>query len=313
MNIDSRIYVAGHRGLAGSAILRRLQSDGYTNLLLRTRDELDLTQAPTVDDFFRTEKPEYVFVAAARVGGILANSSYPADFIRENLAIALNVIDTAHRYGVAKLLFLSSSCVYPKLAPQPMKEDYLLTGPLEPTNEPYAVAKIAGMKMCEAYSRQYGDRFFSVLPTNLYGPNDNFDPASSHVLAALLRKFQEANANDAPFVTIWGSGSPRREFMHADDLASACVFLMQHYDAIDPVNIGVGEDLTIADLAALVAKIVGYRGEVRYDRSKPDGAPRKLLDISRLDALGWHARIPLPEGIAATYEWFCADQKLLPA
>jgi GDP-L-fucose synthase len=304
MKLDARIFVAGHRGLAGSAIVRRLQTAGYQNLLLRSRADLDLSIRSHVDRFFRDEHPEYVIVAAAKVGGILANNTYPVDFIRDNLAIALNVIDAAYQNGVTKLLFLSSSCVYPKHAPQPMKEEHLLTGPLEPTNEPYAIAKIAGMKLCESYYRQYGCRFFSVLPTNLYGPNDNFDLQNSHVLPALIRKFHEAKADAAPFVMLWGSGFPRREFMHVDDLADACLFLMQNYEGSEPVNIGVGEDLTIAELAAMIAEVVGFRGDVKYDATKPDGTPRKLLDVSRLNALGWEAGIPLREGIQQTYDWF---------
>lgn len=312
MKKDARIYVAGHRGLAGSALVRKLQADGYDNLLLRTRSGLDLTDRAAVDEFFAEERPQYVFVAAAKVGGILANNTYPADFIRDNLAIALHVIDAAHQHQVEKLLFLSSSCVYPKHAPQPMREEYLLTGPLEPTNEPYAVAKIAGMKLCEAYSRQYGSRFFSVLPTNLYGPNDNFDLETSHVLPAMIRKFHDAKVNGAGYVTLWGSGKPRREFMHVDDLADACVFLMHNYDAREPLNIGVGEDLTIAELAALIAEVVGFEGEIRYDRSKPDGTPQKLLDVSRVNALGWSARIRLRDGISETYRWF-RDQAFVNA
>jgi GDP-L-fucose synthase len=312
MNRDARIFVAGHRGLAGSAITRRLQDDGFDHLLLRSRSELDLTDRAAVDAFFRREHPEYVFVAAAKVGGILANNTYPADFIRDNLAIALNVIDAAHRHGVDKLLFLSSSCVYPKHAPQPMREDHLLTGALEPTNEPYAVAKIAGMKLCESYHRQFGSRFFSVLPTNLYGPNDNFDLETSHVLPALMRKFHDATIGGADHVVLWGSGRPRREFMHVDDLADACVFLMNSYEGSDPLNIGIGKDLTIAQLAALMADVVGFEGEIRYDASKPDGTLQKLLDVSRVNGLGWSARIPLRDGIAATYRWY-REQALVSA
>ena len=313
MNTRSRIYVAGHRGLVGSALVRRLRAEGFENLLLRTRDELDVADAAQVDRFFRDNSPEYVFVAAAKVGGIMANHNYPAEFIRDNLAIALNVVASAHRYGVTKLLFLSSSCVYPKHAPQPMKEEYLLTGPLEPTNEPYAVAKIAGMKLCESYYRQYGSHFFSVLPTNLYGPNDNFDPETSHVLPALIRKFHEANNKGVPVVKLWGTGTPRREFMHADDLADACIFLMNEYEGGSPVNIGVGEDLTIAELAELVAEIVGFGGSIEYDSSKPDGTPRKLLDVSRITNMGWKARTPLAAGIRQTYEWFKEKQVTLIA
>ncbi len=313
MNKDARIYVAGHTGLAGSAIVRRLKADGFNNLLLRTHAELDLTDQPGVRWFFQNERPEFVFVAAARVGGILANNTYPADFIRDNLAIALNVIDAARTHGVRKLLFLSSSCVYPRLAPQPMREEHLLTGPLEPTNEPYAIAKIAGMKLCESYYRQYGSQFFSVLPTNLYGPNDNFDPQTSHVLPALIRKFHDAKTEGASEVILWGTGAPRREFMHVDDLADACVFLMQAYESVEPVNIGLGEDLTIAELAAVIAEDVGFEGEIRYDSTKPDGSPQKLLDISHLTQLGWQARIPLREGIRSTYEWYKTHAPAIPA
>ena len=312
MNFSDRIFVAGHRGLVGSALVRNLQSQGFNNLLLRSSAQLDLTNRNQVDAFFKQEGPECVLVAAAKVGGILANNTYPADFIRDNLAIALNVIDAAHQHGVGKLLFLSSSCVYPKFAPQPMKEEYLLTGSLEPTNEPYAIAKLAGMKLCESYYRQYGSQFFSVLPTNLYGPHDNFDLETSHVLPALMRKFHEAKIAGENHVTLWGSGNPRREFMHVDDLADACVFLMQHYHDTGPVNIGVGKDITIAELAVLIADIVRFDGEVRYDSSKPDGAPQKLLDVSRLNSLGWSARISLREGISETYRWF-REQALVNA
>lgn len=308
MTKQDRIFVAGHRGLAGSAIVRCLQQNGYQNLILRTRAEADLTDRVQVDALFAQERPTVVFLAAARVGGIMANQTQPADFIRDNLAIALNVIDSAHQHDVRELLFLSSSCVYPKRAPQPMREEHLLTGPLEPTNEPYAIAKIAGMKLCESYQRQYGRRYFSVLPTNLYGPNDNFDLQTSHVLPALLRKFHEAQAGGARVVELWGSGKPRREFMHADDLASACVFLMERDQDTAPVNIGVGEDLTIAELAQLVAKTVGYEGEIRFDHTHPDGTPQKLLDVSRLHAMGWRARISLEEGIRQTYQWYAAGQ-----
>jgi GDP-L-fucose synthase len=308
VNRDSRVFIAGHRGLVGSALVRRLNNDGFTNIITRTRTELDLTDRAAVDEFFATTRPEYVIVAAAKVGGILANNTYPADFLRDNLAIALNVIDAAYNADVEKLLFLSSSCVYPKFAPQPMKEEHLLTGTLEPTNEPYAVAKIAGMKLCETYHRQYGARFFSALPTNLYGPNDNFDLQNSHVLPALIRKFHEAKASADPYVTIWGSGTPRREFMHVDDLADACVFLMQNYEGADPVNIGVGDDLPISELAVHIAHVTDYDGKVTYDASKPDGTPRKLLDVSRLRNLGWQARIPLREGLEQTYRWYLDQQ-----
>ena len=304
MEKDSKIYVAGHRGMVGSAIVRRLTKDGYTNLILRTRQELDLLDQQAVQQFFEQERPEYVFLAAAKVGGILANNTYRAQFIYENLQIQNNIIHSAYRYGVKKLLFLGSSCIYPKMAPQPIKEEYLLTGPLEPTNEPYAIAKIAGIKMCEAYNAQYGTNFISTMPTNLYGPHDNFDLQTSHVLPALIRKFHEAKVNHRPYVEIWGTGTPRREFLHVDDLADACVFLMQHYNDSQFVNVGVGEDISIKELALLIQDIVGYQGELRFDTSKPDGTPRKLLDVSRLHALGWKARIPLRDGIRQTYQWF---------
>ena len=304
MNKSDRIYVAGHTGLAGSALVRALEQQGYTNLILRTHAECDLTRREKVDALFAQEKPDVILVAAARVGGIMANNTLPADFIRDNLAIALNVIDAAHTHDVQELLFLSSSCVYPKHAPQPMREEHLLTGPLEPTNEPYAIAKIAGMKLCESYARQYGRRYLSVLPTNLYGPNDNFDLHTSHVLPALIRKFHDAKCSGAAVVELWGTGTPRREFMHADDLASACIFLMENYRDTAPVNIGVGEDLSIAELARLIADIVGFAGEIRFDHTHPDGAPQKLLDVSRLNSLGWKARISLEAGVRATYEWY---------
>lgn len=304
MERDARIYVAGHRGLVGSAILRRLQAEGYSNVLTRTRTELDLTDQSAVRHFFAQERPKYVFLAAARVGGILANNTYPGDFIAQNLLIQTNVIDTAYRTGVEKLLFLGSSCIYPKFAPQPIREEYLLTGELEPTNEPYAIAKIAGIKMCQAYNRQYGTRFICVMPTNLYGPGDNFDFQTSHVLPALIRKFNESKVSDAPQVVVWGTGQPRREFMHVDDLADACLFLMRTYESSDIINIGVGEDLSIRELAELVREIVGYEGEIVFDTSKPDGTQRKLLDVTRLHALGWRHRIHLREGIMLTYRWY---------
>jgi GDP-L-fucose synthase len=307
MSPDDRVFIAGHRGLVGSSLVRRLESEGGTQLLLRTRDELDLRDAAAVDRFFACERPQYVFLAAAKVGGIVANNTYPADFIRDNLAIQLNVIDAAHRHGVEKLLFLGSSCVYPKHAPQPMKEEHLLTGELEPTNEAYAIAKIAGIKMCEAYRRQYGARFISVMPTNLYGPNDNFDLETSHVLPALIRRFHEAKRSDARSVTLWGTGSPRREFLHVDDLADACVHLMRTYDEAELVNIGWGRDIPIRELAGRVASIVGYAGDVQWDTSRPDGTPRKLLDTSRLTALGWTPRIDLEDGIRSTYAWYLAS------
>ena len=301
---DAPIFVAGHRGLVGSAIVRRLERAGHTNLLLRTRQELDLTRQDAVDAFFAEQRPAYVFLAAARVGGIHANDTYPADFIRDNLQIQTNIIDAAWRHGAAKLLFLGSSCIYPKHAPQPMPEDCLLTGPLEPTNEWYAVAKIAGIKMCQAYRRQYGFNAISLMPTNLYGPGDNFDLQTSHVLPALIRKFHEAKTSGADHVTMWGTGTPRREFLHVDDLADACLFLMQRYEDERIVNVGVGDDITIRELAALVAEVVGFTGEIRNDTSKPDGTPRKLLDVSRLHALGWRAGIGLREGITETYAAF---------
>lgn len=304
MNKNSNIYVAGYRGLVGSAIVRKLKAEGYDNLVLRTSSELDLRDGVAVKAFFESERPEYIFLAAAKVGGIWANSHYPADFIYDNLAIEINIIHNAYLSGVKKLLFLGSSCIYPKLAPQPMKEEHLLSGTLEPTNEPYAVAKIAGIKMCESYNRQYGANFISVMPTNLYGPNDNFDLENSHVLPALIRKFHEAKVSGAPSVVIWGTGSPRREFLHVDDLADACLFLMQNYNDSELVNIGVGEDLTIKELALLIKDVVGFEGELEFDTSKPDGMARKLLDVSKIEGLGWKAKIGLHKGIEATYEWY---------
>jgi GDP-L-fucose synthase len=304
MNKSSKIYVAGHGGLVGSAIYRRLQTAGYTNLIGRRSRELDLTRQAEVETFFAREKPEYVFLAAARVGGILANNTYPAEFIYLNLMIQNNIIHSSYRNGVRKLLFLGSSCIYPKFAPQPMKEEHLLTGELEPTNEPYAVAKIAGIKMCQAYHRQYGTDYISVMPTNLYGPHDNFDLETSHVLPAMIRKFHEAKEGKRPSVEVWGTGSPRREFLYIDDLADACVYLMERYDDPKIVNIGVGEDISIRDLSMLVKKVVGYEGEVAFDTSKPDGTPRKLLDVARLHSLGWRAATGLEEGIRKTYEWY---------
>jgi GDP-L-fucose synthase len=304
MDKKSKIYVAGHRGLVGSAIVRKLKQEGYTNLVTATSKELDLREQAAVREFFASEKPDYVFLAAARVGGILANSSYPADFIYQNLMIEANVIESARLSGVEKLLCLGSTCIYPKMAPQPLKEEYLLTGPLEPTNEWYAVAKIAGIKLCQAYQRQYGCKFISAMPTNLYGPEDNFDLESSHVMPALIRKFHEAKIAGAPSVTVWGSGKPLREFLHVDDCAAACLFLMQKYDGEGIVNIGVGEDVTIARLAEIVGEVVGYEGEIVYDSSKPDGTPRKLVDVSRINGLGWRASIGLEDGVRRTYQWY---------
>ncbi len=290
--------------MVGAALVRRLEREGYRNLVLRTRQELDLRDAHAVEGFFSEERPEYVFLAAAKVGGIWANATYPADFIRDNLQIQVNVIDAAYRHGVKKLLFFGSSCIYPKHAPQPLKEEYLLTGPLEPTNEAYAVAKIAGLKMVQAYRRQYGFCGICLMPTNLYGPGDNFDPQTSHVLPALIRRFHEAKVKGMSEVVVWGTGTPRREFLHVDDLADAAVFLMRHYDDERPINVGVGEDLSIRELAELVAEVVGYRGRIVFDPSKPDGTPRKLLDVSRLQGLGWRPRIQLRDGLRDTYEWF---------
>ncbi len=304
MDKHDRIYVAGHRGLVGSAIHRRLVREEFTNLATRELDELDLTQPAPVEAFFREARPEYVFLAAAKVGGILANNTYPADFIRENLLIQTNVIDAAYRHGVRKLLFLGSSCIYPKHAPQPMPEDCLMTGPLEPTNSAYAVAKIAGLEMCAAYRRQHGFNAIALMPTNLYGPGDNFDLQNSHVLPALIRKMHEAKQSGAAHVDIWGTGSPRREFLFVDDLADAAVFLMRHYDGAEIVNVGVGEDISIRELAELIRDVVGFTGELRFDASKPDGTPRKLLDVSRLTQLGWRAKTPLRDGIRTTYQWY---------
>ena len=301
---DAAIFVAGHRGLVGSSILRALRAQGYSNALVRKHSELDLLDGPAVDAFFEMYHPEYVYLAAAKVGGILANNTHPVDFITENLQIELNVITTAHRHGVRKLLFLGSSCIYPKLAPQPIREENLLTGLLEPTNQPYAIAKIAGIEMVNAYRRQYGDHFIAVMPTNLYGPGDNFDLQSSHVLPALLRKTHEAKVAAAPTVEVWGSGTPRREFLHVDDLAEACLFLMDHYDDDVPINVGTGEDVSIRELALLIKQVVGYSGDLRFDASKPDGTPRKLLDVSRLHKLGWQHRIGLRQGIESTYRWY---------
>ena len=311
MKKESKIYIAGHRGMVGSAIVRRLKSAGYQNLFLKTHSELDLLNQSAVSGFFSQQKPDYVFLAAAKVGGILANDTYRGQFIYENLQIQNNVIHNAYLSGVKKLLFLGSSCIYPKFAPQPLKEEYLLTGELEPTNEPYAIAKIAGIKMCQSYNRQYGTNFISVMPTNLYGPNDNFDLQTSHVLAAFIRKFHEAKINQKPFVEIWGSGTPRREFLHVDDLADACLFLMHNYNENGFLNIGVGEDVSIKELALLVKKVVNYEGELKFDTSKPDGTPRKLLDVTLLQKLGWKARIQLQDGVRKTYQWFAENYNLI--
>ena len=311
MNPESSIFVAGHGGLVGSAIVRRLRAAGFRNLVLRDRSELNLTRQGAVEDFFAELRPEFVFFAAAKVGGILANDSYPAEFLQDNLVIQTNIIDAAYRSGTRKLLFLGSSCIYPKHAPQPMPEDCLLTGPLEPTNEWYAIAKIAGLKMCQAYRRQYGFNAISAMPTNLYGPGDNFSLRSSHVLPALLRKVHEAKEAGAAAVEVWGTGKPRREFLHVDDLADACVFLMQRYDGDGWVNVGWGRDETIAELADTIRRVVGFSGELRFDPSKPDGTPRKLLDTTRLTALGWSPKIGLEAGIRSTYEWFLNNRSSL--
>jgi GDP-L-fucose synthase len=299
------VYVAGHRGLVGAALTRRLAAGGYSNLVARSHADLDLEDQTAVFEFFEEQRPDYVFLSAARVGGILANSTYPADFIRSNLAIQCNVLEAAYRFGVTKLLFLGSSCIYPKHAPQPIREEHLLSGYLEPTNQPYAVAKIAGIEMCRSYNRQFGTHFISVMPTNLYGPNDGFDLENSHVLPALIRKFHHAKLLAAPSVTVWGTGQPRREFLHVRDLADACVFLMERAeDPPDIVNVGYGEDVTIAELAQIVRDVVGYRGRIVYDTSKPDGTPRKLLDSSQIREFGWEPTIALRDGVAETYAWY---------
>lgn len=302
MNKHDKIYIAGHRGMVGSAILRRLQKEGFDNFVYSTSKDLDLKNQTAVAEFFAREKPDYVFLAAAKVGGIVANNTYRAEFLYDNLMIQSNVIHQAHVHQVKKLMFLGSSCIYPKLAPQPLKEEYLLTGSLEPTNEPYAIAKIAGIKMCEEYRFQYDCNFISVMPTNLYGTNDNYDLKTSHVLPALLRKFHEAKQNNVPSVEIWGTGSPLREFLHVDDLADACYFLMQNYGEKGFVNIGTGSDISIKDLALLIKKVTGYNGELRFDTSKPDGTPRKLMDVTRLKQLGWQYSIELEKGISQTYK-----------
>ena len=307
MKKNSKIYIAGHRGMVGSAIIRRLQKDGFNNIIYRTSSELDLRNQQAVVDFFEKEKPEFVFLAAAKAGGILANNTYRAEFLYNNLMIQANIINSAWQNGVEKLLFLGSSCIYPKLAPQPLKEEYLLTGLLEPTNEPYAIAKIAGIKMCDAYRSQYGSNFVSVMPTNLYGPNDNYDLNSSHVLPALLRKFHEAKDQNLQEVTVWGTGNPRREFLHVDDMADACFFVMRHIGDPGFINIGTGQDISIKELAELIKKISGFDGKIVFDSSKPDGTPRKLLDVSKLAAKGWKASIPLYTGIEQVYK-----EKFLP-
>jgi GDP-L-fucose synthase len=304
MKRNSRIFVAGHCGLVGSAITRVLQSHGYANLIERTRDELDLRDSGAVNVFFAQERPEYVFMAAAKVGGILANSTYPADFLLDNLAVQNNLVDAAYRHGAAKIQFLGSSCIYPKMAPQPIKEEYLLTGPLEPTNEWYAIAKIAGLKLCEAYRKQHNFNAISLAPTNVYGPGDNFDLETSHVLPALIRKFHEAKERNSAAVALWGTGTPKREFLHVDDLASAAVFLMKNYDGGQFINVGTGEDISIAELARLVGDVTGFHGEIIFDSTKPDGTPRKLLDVSRLHALGWRHKIELADGVKVAYQWF---------
>lgn len=304
MEKGAKIYVAGHRGLVGAAVVRRLQKDGYTNLVFRTHKELDLTRQEEVEKFYSTEKPEYVIVAAAKVGGIHANNTYPADFIGINLQIQVNLIDAAYKNGVKKLLFLGSSCIYPKFAPQPIAEDSLLTGPLEPTNEWYAIAKIAGIKMCQAYRLQYNWDAISGMPTNLYGPHDNFHPENSHVLPALIRRFHEAKTTGAKEVVCWGTGSPLREFLHVDDLADASVFLMNNYSDLGHINMGSGKEVTIKELAELVKEVVGFAGALRWDSTKPDGTPRKLMDNSKLASIGWEANIPLKEGLTETYSWY---------
>ena len=311
MNKDACIYVAGHRGMLGSAIVRGLTARGFHNLVFAGRDRLDLRDQAAVQAFYATNKPDYVFIAAARVGGILANDRYPAEFLYDNLMIEANLIHGAHETDVDKLLFLGSTCIYPRAAPQPLKEDYLLTGALEPTNQWYAVAKIAGIKLCQAYRRQYGCRFISAMPTNLYGPGDNFDLENSHVLPGLMRRLHDAKVEGAGEVTVWGTGAPRREFCHVDDCAAACIHLMEHYDGEGTVNIGVGEDITIADLAGLLQRVVGYKGRLVFDASKPDGTPRKLVDISRIRGLGWSPNIPLEAGVKSTYDWYRAQEAML--
>lgn len=304
MELNSKIYVAGHKGLVGSAILRALQSKGYHNLILRTSSEVDLRNREEVHRLFEQEKIDCVFLAAAKVGGIAANNDYPADFIRDNLLIQTNVIDAAYRFNVEKLLFLGSTCIYPKFAPQPLKEEYLLSGELEPTNQPYAIAKIAGINMCQSYNRQYGTKYISVMPTNMYGPHDNFDLKTSHVLPALIRKFHDAKENNVPTVEVWGTGSPKREFLHSDDLAEACLFLMDHYNDSEIINVGVGSDISIKELAELIQSIVGYQGQIVFNSSIPDGTPRKLVDVTKINHLGWEAKISLEDGLRSVYQSF---------
>ena len=313
MNSSDKIYIAGHRGMVGSAIVRKLQQEGFTNLVFRNSKELDLRNQAAVNEFFAIEKPAYVFLAAAKVGGIMANNTYRGEFLYDNLMIQNNIIHAAYVNGVEKLMFLGSSCIYPKMAPQPLKEEYLLTGELEPTNEPYAIAKIAGIKMCDAYRAQYGCNFISVMPTNLYGQNDNYDLKNSHVLPAMIRKFHEAKINGETTVTIWGTGTPLREFLHADDLADACYYLMQNFNEPGFVNIGIGHDISIKDLALLIKKIVGFEGNIEHDLSKPDGTPRKLMDVAKLHALGWHHKIELEPGIGKVYQEFCSNGQLTNA
>ncbi|HRH22397.1 MAG TPA: GDP-L-fucose synthase [Candidatus Paceibacterota bacterium] len=304
MNKNSKIYIAGHLGLVGSAILRKLNKEGYTNLITKSRKELDLTDQKAVKDFFEKTKPEYVFLAAAKVGGIMANKTYPGEFISENLDIQNNIIKNSYIHGVKKLLFLGSSCIYPKLATQPIKEEYFMTGPLEPTNEAYAIAKIAGISMCQSYRKQYGADFISLMPTNLYGPGDNFTNERGHVIPALIRKFHDAKAKNLDEISAWGTGSAKREFLHSDDLADACVFLMKNYSSGDIINVGTGEDVTIKELTEKISKIVGFKGKIVWDTTKPDGAPRRLLDVEKLHTLGWKHHIELEKGLEETYEWF---------
>jgi len=310
MNKNDKIYIAGHNGLVGSSIVRALQKDGYNNLITKSHKDLDLLRQADVESFFSSEKPEYVFLAAAKVGGIHANNSRPADFIRDNILIQTNIIDAAFKNNVKKLVFLGSSCIYPKFAPQPMKEEYLLTGELEPTNEWYAIAKIAGIKMCQAYRRQYGFNAISLMPTNLYGPGDNFDLETSHVLPALIRKFHEAKKGESPEVVVWGTGSPKREFLHVDDLADAVLFLMENYKDEAIINVGMGKDINIADLSTLIGEITDYKGSIVFDKTKPDGTPQKLLDISKIKNLGWTPKISLRDGLMSTYNWFVENVNL---